>query len=197
MEIVDPLVDLVLCSSNMSMSLLVWYLWPMLPSLVWWLLLGVCWSVFPTWCHPLSTWSPGNQFQTFWLQDLRSHCYCCCSRKRRCLDWVSSARLPTIYPIDEVKNHMKIFSLIRMELLPLTSSWGSSIKVTSAKGILPMLSTRCSFPLWVRVVMMRWLEKRKHCLTDSRSPPPSLMLMPLPLIKRLLPVPPHPESEHR
>ena len=99
----------------------------------------------------------------------------------------------------QVENHMKIFPyVLRMELLlPLTSSWGSSIKVTSAKGILPMLSTRCSFPLWVLVVMMRWLEKRKHCLTDSRSPPPSLMLMPLPLIKRLLPVPPHPESEHR
>ena len=48
----------------------------------------------------------------------------------------------------QVENQMKIFPyVLKMELLPLTSSWGSSIKVTSAKGILPMLSTRCSFPL--------------------------------------------------
>ena len=49
------------------------------------------------------------------------------------------------------------------------SSVGSSMRVISAKGILPTPSTKWSFPPCVREVMIKWLENRKHCLTASLS----------------------------
>jgi hypothetical protein len=62
-----------------------------------------------------------------------------------------------------IKHLYKPWSSVR------SSSLGSSMSVISGRGILPTVSTRWSLPPWVLDVMIRWLEKRKHCLTASLS----------------------------
>uniref|UniRef100_A0A2M4DA22 Putative secreted protein n=1 Tax=Anopheles darlingi TaxID=43151 RepID=A0A2M4DA22_ANODA len=49
------------------------------------------------------------------------------------------------------------------------TSLGSSTSVASASGIFPTSGSRCKRPPEVRVAMIMWLEKRKHCRTASRS----------------------------